>query len=141
MTKAQEKALEAYPVVFRSNYADNINGLEQYLEDDNRNNLCRKVFEEGYEQAEKDLDIQSVKREWWNNGYIEGRKNAHIPARELGLPKSMDFQSVSNELTWEDIDRILDLFYLEQDKHANWNITMEEETCKEVLRKFLESKK
>ena len=27
-----------------------------------------------------------------NEGYLEGRKNAHIPARELGLPKSMDFQ-------------------------------------------------
>lgn len=33
-----------------------------------------------------------VKREWWNKGYLEGRKNAHIPARELGLPSSWDFQ-------------------------------------------------
>lgn len=27
-----------------------------------------------------------------NNGYVEGRKNAHIPAKELGLPSSMDYQ-------------------------------------------------
>lgn len=45
------------------------------------------------------------------------------------------------ELTWEDIKRIHDLFYLEQNKSANWNITMEEETCKEVLRRFNELKK
>lgn len=27
----------------------------------------------------------------WNNGYLKGRKDAHIPARELGLPKSYNF--------------------------------------------------
>ena len=41
-------------------------------------------------QQEQKLD--DVKREWWNKGYLEGRKNAHIPARELGLPNSWDFQ-------------------------------------------------
>ena len=27
----------------------------------------------------------------WNNGYLKGRKDAHIPARELGLPKFYNF--------------------------------------------------
>lgn len=36
--------------------------------------------------------VEDIKREWWNKGYLEGRKNAHIPARELGLPSSWDFQ-------------------------------------------------
>ena len=45
-------------------------------------------------------------------------------------------------LTWEDIKRINDLFYLEQDKYGEtWNITMEEETCKAVLKKFNEERK
>lgn len=37
-------------------------------------------------------DAEALKREWWNKGYYEGRKNAHIPAKELGLPKAWDFQ-------------------------------------------------
>ena len=36
--------------------------------------------------------VEDIKREWWNKGYREGRKNAHIPAKELGLPSSWDFQ-------------------------------------------------
>ena len=32
-----------------------------------------------------------------NEGYVEGRKNAHIPARELGLPSSMDFKQEWSE--------------------------------------------
>ena len=34
-----------------------------------------------------------------NEGYLEGRKNAHIPARELGLPSSWDFQQKWNKAT------------------------------------------
>ena len=37
-------------------------------------------------------DIDDLKREWYDKGYLEGRNNAHITARELGLPKSYDFQ-------------------------------------------------
>lgn len=32
-----------------------------------------------------------------NEGYVEGRKNAHIPAKELGLPSSMDFKQEWSE--------------------------------------------
>ena len=32
-----------------------------------------------------------------NNGYVEGRKKAHIPARELGLPSSMDYKQEWSE--------------------------------------------
>ena len=37
-----------------------------------------------------------------NEGYVEGRKNAHIPAKELGLPSSMDFKQ-----KWSEEDRQL----------------------------------
>ena len=43
-------------------------------------------------EKQKEQNSDDVKREWWNKGYLEGRKNAHIPARELGLPSSCDFQ-------------------------------------------------
>lgn len=45
-----------------------------------------------YLEKQKKQKFDDVKREWWNKGYLEGRKNAHIPARELGLPSSCDFQ-------------------------------------------------
>ena len=53
-----------------------------------------------YLQQEQ-LDIDKIKREWYNKGYLEGRKNAHIPARELGLPKSWDFQQEQPEVDLE----------------------------------------
>ena len=37
-----------------------------------------------------------------NEGYIEGRKNAHIPARELGLPSSCDFQKEQKPKTFNE---------------------------------------
>ena len=42
------------------------------------------------EEDETVTDINEIQRKWWNKGYLEGRKNAHIPARELGLPKEYD---------------------------------------------------
>ncbi len=40
-----------------------------------------------------------------NFGYVEGRKNAHIPAKELGLPSSMDFKqewSKEDNIGWDE---------------------------------------
>ena len=31
-----------------------------------------------------------IKNEWWNKGYLQGRKQSRIPAKELGLPKEYD---------------------------------------------------
>ena len=49
-------------------------------------------------EQKSELDVEKAKQEWWNKGYVEGRKNAHIPAKELGLPKSMDFHSKLDEI-------------------------------------------
>lgn len=38
----------------------------------------------------KEVDLEKIKRDWRNKGYIEGRKQALIPARKLGLPKSLN---------------------------------------------------
>lgn len=44
-----------------------------------------------------------------NEGYVEGRKNAHIPARELGLPSSMDFKQEWSEEDEEMLDAMIDI--------------------------------
>ena len=38
-----------------------------------------------------------IKREWYNKGYLKGRQEAHIPARELGLPKAFDFKPLDED--------------------------------------------
>lgn len=40
-----------------------------------------------------------------NEGYLEGRKNAHIPARELGLPSSCDFQKEQKPAEWSEEEK------------------------------------
>lgn len=35
-------------------------------------------------------DVDTVKCDWYNQGYIKGRKQSNIPARELGLPSELD---------------------------------------------------
>ena len=48
------------------------------------------------EQDESEVD--DIKREWYNKGYLKGRQEAHIPARELGLPKALDFKPFDEDL-------------------------------------------
>ena len=43
-------------------------------------------------------NLDDIKREWYNKGYLKGRREAHIPARELGLPKAFDFESLDEDL-------------------------------------------
>lgn len=77
------------------------------------------------EQARLELELDEqkeqkpddIKSEWWNKGYLEGRKNAHIPAKELGLPSSWDFQKEQKP----DIELIQQSWYMEgyQDREHN----------------------
>ena len=88
--RAEERALEAYPV---------IDGWEgnQYGEWGDLNLESRKRFREGYEQAEKDIKEENVvikkdffdhlKQSWYKEGEINGRYS----------------------LTWEDIKRIVEI--------------------------------
>lgn len=43
-------------------------------------------------------EVDDIKREWYNKGYIKGRQEAHIPAKELGLPKAFDFKPLDEDL-------------------------------------------
>jgi hypothetical protein len=50
-----------------------------------------------------------IEREWYNKGYLEGRKNAHIPARELGLPKKYDVFNEQKPAEKQDYSGLSDL--------------------------------
>lgn len=77
-------------------------------------------------------DIDKIKREWYNKGYLKGRKESNIPARELGLPKSYDMQ----EQQKVDLEDELDKFYKELDFGPSEAI--EYETHKQIARHFYE---
>ena len=75
-----------------------IEALQDATMDENRN------FKSSYDEGKFDAltvidnlldtlevkDENAIKRDWYNKGYIKGRKEASIPARELGLPSALD---------------------------------------------------
>lgn len=58
--------------------------------------MVKNAIEYSNKQEHQNLD--DIKREWYNKGYLKGRKEAHIPARELGLPKALDFKPLDEDL-------------------------------------------
>jgi hypothetical protein len=80
---------------------------------------------------------EKAKNEFHNKGYLEGRKNAHIPARELGLPKDCDNPNLA-ELTWEDVEK-LDKIMGDVWHDGNFG-DLHEGFYTEVLRRFNEAK-
>jgi len=56
------------------------------------NSILRFIDSHQQEQLEDE-----IKREWYNKGYLKGRQEAHIPARELGLPKVFDFKPLDED--------------------------------------------
>lgn len=90
-----------------------------------------------YLQQEQ-LDIDEIKREWYNKGYLKGRKESNIPAREFGLPKSWDFQQSGADLEKE--INSLDDTYFDLDGiavvGATYYITVED--LKDIARHFYE---
>ena len=51
------------------------------------------TMKEVSDNVDKIVKVEDIQREWYNKGYIKGRKEAHIPARELGLPSLLDDDS------------------------------------------------
>ena len=58
--------------------------------------LCFQTGVNSIKQEQSEVD--DIKREWYNKGYLKGRQEAHIPARELGLPKALDFKPFDEDL-------------------------------------------
>ena len=80
---------------------------------------------------------EKAKNEFHNKGYLEGRKSAHIPARELGLPKDCDNPNLA-ELTWEDMFKIVEIDMTLFERGTTQKDV--ENHFKEVLRRFNEYK-
>lgn len=59
--------------------------------------FAKHFFELGLKMQENQ-NLDDIKREWYNKGYLKGRKEAHIPARELGLPKVFDLKPLDADL-------------------------------------------
>jgi len=51
-------------------------------------------------------DENIIKRDWYNQGYLKGRKEANIPARELGLPSELDTIETKEVDLEKEIDKI-----------------------------------
>lgn len=84
--------------------------------------------------------LDDVKREWYNKGYLKGRKDANIPARELGLPKSCDIQEQPEVDLGKEVSKWWDAFFQGPDfkfrKHRAHIVTNDE--IIELARHFYE---
>lgn len=69
----------------------------EYLERVSQLDIAKHFYELGL-KVQENQNIDDIKREWYNKGYLKGRKEAHIPARELGLPKVFDFKPLNADL-------------------------------------------
>lgn len=138
MSKAEDRALEAYPST--SHY---------WNAEPDRNAEAREFYIQGYHQAEKDLDVVSWVKE------VSGVKElsrAKEEALKAYPPQSIaaNYDTINRrdafeygylkaekdlELTWEDIDWIVGeaVFRVSEDSDK-------EQICKEVLKRFKERK-
>ena len=114
--RAEEKAFEAYPPVIGI-YSDSC------LEYD-ANESDRLTYQEGYEQAEKDLEWEVNHRE---EAYMNGVKDG-----------------LKERLTWEDaqlLHIITEKYMRELDNRIEAYPSSSQELFEEVLRRFYEKKK
>lgn len=114
MSKAEERALEAYPKDIEE-YVD-VNGIKSVVDN---NSWQRTIFLKGYNQAEEDLDISWVKEV----SGVKEMSRAEEEALKAYPPRSIaaNYDTIArrdafefgylkaekdNELTWEDIKEI-----------------------------------
>lgn len=112
MSKAEERALEAYP--------------NEHFVDHTYAEMCRGFYEEGYEQAEKDLQWEvNHTEEAYQNGYVAGLKE---------------------RLTWEDVKRIVEIadrlcpYTTKEMAEFEHEFRTEEAYYREILKRFYNGK-
>ena len=141
MSKAEERALEAYPVLMC------YNDFQMVEEDVNK--PLREIYQEGYHQAEKDLDISWVKEVSGVKELSRAKEEALKAYPPRSIAANWDTISRRNafeygylkaekdlELTWEDVKAIFLLVQVEWSPNKN-----EEEIYQEVLKRFKDLKK
>ena len=118
MSKAEERALEAYPEMKAFSVV-----LDGSVPVD-LNTKARNCFQQGYEQAEKDLEWEVNHRE---EAYMNGVKDG-----------------LKERLTWEDaqlLHIITEKYMRELDNRIEAYPSSSQELFEEVLRRFYEKKK
>lgn len=98
MTKAEEKALEAYPELLSGSC---FGPLPVDL-----NKACREKYKEGYEQAEKDLGWISVKDRLPEEGHF-----VLTCVSDNGTPQCVGMALLLNDGTWWDGDMKVNVDY------------------------------
>ena len=156
MSKVEDKALEAYPVVMTTLIpADK----EHPLIEQDCNQFKRAAYIEGYHQAEKDLLENEHERSWRLDEKLwEGIKDIEEASYQYmydasndwayDIPTWKDVQDAfkagaewkeNHELTWEDISGILnitDVIANDDSMEERLKNMSEEEYCQEVLKRF-----
>ena len=134
MTRAEEAALKAYPELLSGSI---FGPLPVDI-----NKACREKYQEGYEQAEKDInkelmDIMADIREKQEK-VMYADYDIHIDtsnASDTSVAYIFKGDKVIDLLTWEDMQRIVEIYYTLHDSYkGNSNI------YNEVLRRFNKSK-
>ena len=146
MSKAEEKALKAYPST--SHY---------WNSEPDRNASAREYYKQGYKQAEKDLLENEHEQSWRLDEKLwKGIKDVEEASYQYMYDASNDwaydiptwkdvqdaFKAGSEwkedlELTWEDIRDIARIYLEEGAVDAVFDV---EKHCKEVLKRFKERK-
>ena len=64
----------------------------------------------------EETDIDVIKRNWYNQGYLRGRRGANISARELGLPSELNTLETKEVNLEEKVDKKLEEYDWEFNK-------------------------
>ena len=138
MTKAEERALEAYP--------------NEHFVDHTYAEMCRGFYEEGYEQAEKDinremLDRMNEIREKQTKAALEDLNYTIKIDPALGFDEGSvavyHGKEIISVLTIQDIELLHTFLYaVKNNKHGAFTFTrLTDEQYAEVLKRYLEAKK
>ena len=147
MSKAEERALEFYPMKDYNKEPNYIHSCDSKMLDE----VYRQVFMIGYEQAKKDinremLDRMNEIREKQTKAALEDLNYTIKIDPALGFDEGSAVvyhgKEIISELTWEDMRKIIlidEEMIDDPEAHPEW---MEEQPFyEEVLKRYLEAKK
>lgn len=149
MTKAEEKALEVYPVLEVCSHA---NGPYDTFSKLDVNKERRSCYQQGYEQAEKDINKELIDkmteiREKQEKAMLSDMNyDIHFePSAGFDIGSAVVYHNdkVVDELTIKDLELLhIFLYAVKNNKQGVFTFTrLSDEQYNEVLRRFKETKK
>lgn len=145
MTKAEERALDFYPMKDYNKEPNYIHSCDSKMLDE----VYREVFKHGYEQAEKDInkEMLEIMKKRKDTLLADHDYDIHIePAVGFGTGNIIVHYNdrIIEQLTWKDMRKISRILDIMVDDDFNGKIPEEwgeKEYYEEVLRRFKEAKK